>query len=743
METQLCPQCRMPLPVQALAGLCPACMFEQGAFDSQSNIADSAFVPPSIEELAPLFPSLEILELIGRGGMGAVYKARQTELDRVVALKILPSAIARDPAFSERFSREARALAKLNHPGIVALFEFGRSGDLFFFLMEFVDGVTLRQLLTGERLSAREALTIVPRICDALQYAHDRGIVHRDIKPENILLDRQGSVKIADFGLVKLVDAAPSSAVLTPSGAEYGNRLNAEIPAYTEAGKLMGTPAYMAPEQIDHPSGVDHRADIYALGVIFYQMLTGELPDKPLTPPSSRILIDVRLDEVVIRALERNPSLRFQQAGDLKTRVEEIASSPNELPPTGSKFSPLRIAGVLLILCLPLSIAFPILTRTIQPEENLEENTFTAPGREPREAAQIIKQALRPFPGIILSAQDEKTTIHSSNGTKLTNQWRIGVKDLNRDRACDRLDEAGAAVALALEGDNADPLRETIHFIVRSSTPAGVRVWRGDLSYVKGMRWAIMAGIFVSAIGILCVSLPRTSQSPPVSKTPGGISLGFLIIGGWGIFVLLKYYSFVGMQMVPSIALLAGIPAMIFGLSARSGRLGKFVAAISWIGILGSFLITLLPANDFGDHEFGWKRVEVPSSEGKLAPISPRGSSGDYRQQKIKAVEAWLEAIDAGKYDDAWVRIATLTSMLDSESSWIQKMKAVRQPLGNVVARKLHGTMTTGEIKGFPPGAYQLFSFRSDFTGKSGVAEIVTLIYQEDGNWRVIGYFIE
>ena len=137
--------------------------------------------------------------------MGAVYKARQRELDRVVALKILPPGIGQDPAFAERFTREAKALAKLNHPGIVTLYEFGKADGLFFFLMEFVDGVTLRQLLEGERISAREALAIVPQICDALQYAHDQGIVHRDIKPENILLDRQGRVKVADFGLAKLV----------------------------------------------------------------------------------------------------------------------------------------------------------------------------------------------------------------------------------------------------------------------------------------------------------------------------------------------------------------------------------------------------------------------------------------------------------------------------------------------------------------------------------------------------------
>jgi predicted Ser/Thr protein kinase len=322
-----CPQCGTPLPSGALAGLCPACLLKMGAAaDTATDAKGKTFTPPPVAELALLFPQLEILELIGRGGMGAVYKARQKQLDRIVALKILPPGIGTDPAFAGRFAREAKALAKLNHPNIVTLYEFGDAGGQFYFLMEFVDGVNLRQLLAGGRVSAREALAIVPQICDALQFAHDQGIVHRDIKPENILLDRRGRVKVADFGLAKIVGADGGAGSPLPTDGAHGVTRR-PTDSLTDAGKAMGTPNYMSPEQITAPGEVDHRADIYALGVVFYQMLTGELPGKQLQPPSTKVQIDVRLDEVVLRALEKNPELRYQQVSEVKTCVETIVNS--------------------------------------------------------------------------------------------------------------------------------------------------------------------------------------------------------------------------------------------------------------------------------------------------------------------------------------------------------------------------------------------------------------------------------
>jgi tRNA A-37 threonylcarbamoyl transferase component Bud32 len=262
--------------------------------------------PPEELPLRPgqAFHGLEILELLGKGGMGIVYKARQPALDRMIALKILPQKMALDPDFQNRFIREAKALGSLNHPNIVAVYDFGAENGLFFFAMEFVDGTNLRQILRDRKLNPEQALKIVPQLCDALEYAHGEGVVHRDIKPENILLDKKGRVKIADFGLAKLIGADVAQAGML-----------------TMTNMVMGTPHYMAPEQVENPKGVDHRADIYAIGVVLYEMLTGELPIGRFEIPSKKVQIDVRLDDVVLKALEKSPDRRYQKASEVKDAV--------------------------------------------------------------------------------------------------------------------------------------------------------------------------------------------------------------------------------------------------------------------------------------------------------------------------------------------------------------------------------------------------------------------------------------
>jgi hypothetical protein len=294
--------------------LCAKCL-AVGLAGNPSPRSDAGFSPPHPLALKSLFPQLDILCLLGHGGMGAVYQARQRGLDRLVALKILPPRISAEPAFAERFAREARALARLSHPNIVTVFDLGKSGSVYYFLMEFVDGMNLRQLMESYRLTPRETLGIVPQICEALEYAHGEGIVHRDIKPENILMDRKGRVKVADFGLSKLLEPGPQDLQLT------------------QTGQVLGTMHYMAPEQLEKPLDVDQRADIYSLGVLLYEMLTGGLPLGRFELPSKKAAVDARLDELVLHAMERDPRQRCQSANEVRMRLEKIAGVTSRLSP--------------------------------------------------------------------------------------------------------------------------------------------------------------------------------------------------------------------------------------------------------------------------------------------------------------------------------------------------------------------------------------------------------------------------
>lgn len=317
MNTKLCPACSAPIPDAAPGGFCPACLLRDAA-----EPVSTGRPAPALEEVAAAFPSLEIGSLIGQGGMGSVYQVRQPNLDRVVALKILAPELSRDPAFAERFAREARVLGKLNHPNIVSVYEHGvsqpstaSSQPFYYLIMEYVDGVNLRQAMRAGRFTPEQALAIVPGICDALQAAHAQGIWHRDIKPENILLDQRGGVKIADFGIARLVGDQTKNFTLTGTG------------------NALGSIAYMAPEQHERPHTVDHRADIYSLGVVIYEMLTGELPLGRFPAPSQRAAVNTRIDEIVFRTLEKERELRQQSATEVKTDVEESASSEGNRPP--------------------------------------------------------------------------------------------------------------------------------------------------------------------------------------------------------------------------------------------------------------------------------------------------------------------------------------------------------------------------------------------------------------------------
>ena len=267
-----------------------------------------AWQPPAPEELQRDFPLYEIRGILGRGGMGAVYQGWQRSLDRLVAIKILPPGM--DDAiggFTERFKREAKAMAQLQHPGIVTVFDAGTtSTGLLYFVMECITGTDVQQLVKERgRLDPAEALRITAAVCDALGYAHEHGIIPRDIKPSNIMLDARGAVKVADFGLAK--STAPETTMLTGSNV------------------TMGTLEFMAPESLKGVAHVDHRVDLYAVGVMLYQMLTGEIPRGRFVPPSRAVPgLDKRLDGIVDKALQTEPAARYSSAIDLRTAIEPV-----------------------------------------------------------------------------------------------------------------------------------------------------------------------------------------------------------------------------------------------------------------------------------------------------------------------------------------------------------------------------------------------------------------------------------
>lgn len=259
------------------------------------------------------FGRYSVQACVGIGGMGTVYRGTQLSLGRPVAIKVLRVSDGFDFAFEDRFRREARAMATLNHPNIVAIYDYGHLGTEFlFFVMEFVDGTDLGEIMRLGRMTPQLAMQLLPQICTALEYAHSKGIVHRDIKPANIMLTRQGEVKITDFGLAK--DVARAAALAT------------------ETHMVMGTPDYAAPEQFNAHREVDHRADIYALGVMMYQMLTGTLPRGSWQPPSSLCPgLNARLDGVIVRALMPDRQQRFQSLGDMR-RAIDAALAPSPVP---------------------------------------------------------------------------------------------------------------------------------------------------------------------------------------------------------------------------------------------------------------------------------------------------------------------------------------------------------------------------------------------------------------------------
>ncbi len=316
-ETVECQRCGRTRPAGGTAILgdgCPYCllMFALGDDDGLvvGKTADDDG-PSTSAELPERIGPYRLLELLGAGGMGSVYRARHESLGRIVALKLLHPEFAARAGFAERFQREGRVLAGLEHRHILDVHDVGCDGGFYYLATEYVAGATLRERIEAGPLPVDESIQLFGEMCEALQIAHERGVIHRDIKPENILLDADGRVKIADFGIAKLIE--PDSNDRAPP---------------TEVDVVVGTRRYMAPEQLEPGRPIDQRADLYALGVVLYEMLTGELPLGVFAPPSRKAEIDARIDGPVLAALAKNPADRPANARELRRRVE-AAIQPN------------------------------------------------------------------------------------------------------------------------------------------------------------------------------------------------------------------------------------------------------------------------------------------------------------------------------------------------------------------------------------------------------------------------------
>lgn len=363
-----CPTCQTSYhPSRVPGGLCPRCLMMGGVEELSTVSAQQvdAWVPLTIQELQALLEGYDILELIGRGGMGAVYKARQPVLDRLVAIKILP--VLRDDmgvGFVDRFKNEARLMARMNHPGIVHVYEFGElAGGLCFLVMEFVDGTDVAQLLKKQgRLPPAQAASITADVCAALEYAHEAGVVHRDIKPANILVSEKGQVKVADFGLAKHRDPDQGSV--------------------TGTGLTLGTPDFAAPESLISGTLVDHRADLYAVGVMLYNMLTGEMPRGVFQPVSRQVKVHTFFDDVIRRAMNADREKRYQTAAAMK---QEVLRAAKPIPSAFLRWGGVLAAAALLLLTgfslRPVLLPHEAMLTERQKVERVAEWVFSKGGR--------------------------------------------------------------------------------------------------------------------------------------------------------------------------------------------------------------------------------------------------------------------------------------------------------------------------------------------------------------------------
>jgi serine/threonine protein kinase len=295
-----------------------------------------------------------ILEELGRGGMGVVYRAQDVRLEREVALKFLPEQGREDPEVIERFRREARAASALNHPAICTIYDIGDEAGQPFIVMELLEGLTLKQLLDHQTLSASDALDYGLQIADGLDAAHERNIIHRDIKPANIFITRRRQAKLLDFGLAKLHE---------PGEGELAKEPHRTVAAITRVGALLGTAAYMSPEQV-RGQAIDAQSDLFSLGVVLYEAMTGAHPfagptmgsifdailhRRPRAPREVCSAVPAGLETVVLKAIEKDRRRRFPSAAALRAALEEW----RKILPAGPEPAPSAIASATTTLSVP------------------------------------------------------------------------------------------------------------------------------------------------------------------------------------------------------------------------------------------------------------------------------------------------------------------------------------------------------------------------------------------------------
>lgn len=611
----------------------------------------------------------QVLAPLGAGGMGEVYRARDSKLGREVAVKVLPPSMAADPETLSRFEREARAIAALNHPNILSIFDFGSQQGVAYAVMELLEGETLRARLEKGALSQRKTIEYGREIARGLAAAHEKGIVHRDLKPENLFLTSDGRVKILDFGLVKHVSIGPVP----------GQSLAPTRPQQTEPGTMMGTVGYMSPEQV-RGVAVDQRTDIFALGAILYEMISGRrafkhdtagdtlsaiLRDDPPELSDTGKSISPILDRIIRHCLEKNPVERFQSVRDVAFALDAasggssftVAAAAPELPPG----KPIRRRGIaaasVLALCLGLALgafllrpkrpAFPSFQRLTFRRGTVVNARFAPDGETYLFAAALDGQPLRVYEGRIGSPESEPLAIPEANllGISRGGELAIGLgaRLSSREGTLARLPRSGGAPREVLEHVTAAdfaPNGNDIGVIVQDAASQRVEFPIGKTIF-QSAGWISHLRVSPDGSRVAFISHPTLADAGAIVTSDAQGHLRTLS-GGW--------WSVLGLAWAPAgnevwfTAMHEGVARSLHAVTL-SGRVRDIAAApepLTLLDISADGRI-LLSANDYragvavaipGNAVerdlswFDWSALTDISSDGSLILFSEAGQGG-------------------------------------------------------------------------------------------------------------------